>query len=289
MQTLIPLVVDSGTQQKQEDADRCAVVRKLTSSTTLSSSPQSRRKSQKMFSSPSSSPQSSRRMPAITSGNNNKKRLSTSLLSSSLPPSVSAIPARFTIGYASDVTMPTNDVTNREEDEVKHPYYRHHQQHIVFPKITMQSRSLSRRLQYRSSSLGNIGETSLKRKGNRDNELSAFPPYFGDTRGGGGGSDEDIKKDVLYDRVKQFIVKENPGRPPLSLRYVPPKLAGEKTKLLLRPKSPQLPINTNSCPNLCLLADREQWSYNNYRPGKCRYLRCPQSPVLGPEEIFADV
>ena len=293
MQTLLPSVVGEGidTERSSTTAER------VDSATSLSLSASSQRKSRRkmvIVSPPSPSAVSllSRnidRMPDITIGSSTS---SNKRLSSATPSSVTA--PRFMIGCENDVTtttndentMTTNDVMNREKHE-DNP--RQHLNHTTFPRISQHSRqllSVSRCRQNRSSSSGNIGETSLlKRKGNRDTKLSSSLPHFENTRC---SAEENVKRHV-YDKVRDFIIKDNPGRPPLSLRYVAPKMAGEETKLLLKPKSPQLPINTNSCPNLYLLGDREKWSYNNYKPGKCRYLRCPQSPVLGPEEIFADV
>ena len=95
---------------------------------------------------------------------------------------------------------------------------------------------------------------------------------------------DEYKKDRLNEKVKEFMTKEIPGRPPSSLRYVKPKPVLVKTALFSRQKT-KSPINTNSCPNLHMFADT--WSYN-YRPGKCRYLRCPPSPILQPHEIFSN-
>lgn len=222
--------------------------------------------------------------------------------------------ARFTIGRDESTTKTsrTNNVrahTSSRNNDVNNPHqhnskeksnndakkYSHKEKRrqTLLPEITLKTPTISTPM-LRCSSSGNIGETVSKslplpsRRKNRHNhdskKLSLSLGHI-DTR----SPAEDIKRHVIHDRIKEFIVKDNPGRPPLSLRYVAPKVAGEGTKLVLRPKTPQLPINTSSCPNLYLLADREKWSYNNYRPGKCRYLRCPQSPVLGPAEIFSDI
>ena len=304
MQTLLPPVENDGVEQTK-DTDRYSTVDSVGSATSLSLSASSPRKSRRktvVMSHPSSSGVSLingnvDKMTDIAIGSNSNKNKRLSWVTP-----LSAITPRFTIGCESEVpttssdgTMTTkngdttsaNDVTNRDKQQDN---YRQQSNHNTFAKISRNSRrlpSISRCRHNRSSSSGNIGETSLlKRKGNQDKKLSSSLPHYEDTRF---SAEESVKTHVLYDRVRNFIIKDNPGRPPLSLRYIAPKMAGEETKLLLRPKSPQLPINTNSCPNLCLLADREKWSYNNYKPGKCRYLRCPQSPVLGPEEIFADV
>lgn len=100
---------------------------------------------------------------------------------------------------------------------------------------------------------------------------------------------EDIKKDILLSsRIKDFMTKEIPGKPPSSLRYHVPKNASDEKKTKSVPvKASNLPINTNSCPNLHLHSDRSRWSYT-HKPGKCRYLRCPPSPILQPDEIFAE-
>lgn len=308
MQTLLPPVVSDGVEQTK-DADRysTATVDSVGSAISLSlsaSSPRRSRRKMVVTSPPSSSDVSLLnrnidKMPDIAIGSNSNKN---KRLSAIVSTPLSAITPHFTIGCESEApttsnngtmmtkngdTTSANDVTNRDKQQDN---YRQQSNHTTFAQISRHSRrlpSISRCRHNRSSSSGNIGETSLlKRKGNQDTKLSSSLPHYEETRF---SAEESVKTHVLYDRVRDFIIKDNPGRPPLSLRYIAPKMAGEETKLLLRPKSPQLPINTNSCPNLCLLADREKWSYNNYKPGKCRYLRCPQSPVLGPEEIFADV
>ena len=142
---------------------------------------------------------------------------------------------------------------------------------LVLPEITTPQRT---------SSISSVDRGSMRqyrRQSRKSDKLDAFidaPCRM-----------EEKKKNALNGKIKDFITKENPGRPPITLRYAPLKQAGDET-VFLKPKVPSLPINTNSCPNLYLLADREKWSYN-YKPGKCRYLRCPQSPVLQPDEIFA--
>ena len=96
---------------------------------------------------------------------------------------------------------------------------------------------------------------------------------------------DDSKKDILKSRVEKFLTKEVPGKPPTSLRYLKPK--PDKISLNFNiPKHSTSPINTSSCPNLHMFSDRSSWSYN-YKVGKCRYLRCPPSPVLQPHEIFS--
>ena len=91
------------------------------------------------------------------------------------------------------------------------------------------------------------------------------------------------KNNILDEKVKEFMTKEIPGKPPSTLRYIKPRPVQIKSSFISR-KMSNSPINTNSCPNLHMYTDKT-WSYN-YKPGKCRYLRCPPSPILQPSEIF---
>lgn len=94
----------------------------------------------------------------------------------------------------------------------------------------------------------------------------------------------------LTSRIKDFMTKEIPGKPPSSLRYfVPKKTTNEQNTFAAVTKlaAHSLAINTSTCPNLQLHSDRSKWSYT-HKPGKCRYLRRPQSPILQPDEIFSE-
>jgi len=144
--------------------------------------------------------------------------------------------------------------------------------HLILPEIP----SPQKRRTPSSDSVIGISKGNYRRKSKKTDELDTCI----------GTPSEEKKIEVLNGRIKDFITKENPGRPPITLRYAPLKQPTDETAVFLKPKASSLPINTESCPNLYLLADREKWSYN-YKPGKCRYLRCPQSPVLQPDEIFA--
>ena len=173
-------------------------------------------------------------------------------------------PARFMLGGDDELT--TTETSDGENEKCTRKY-------STLPRI-------SQRRQRSTSVIAN--EDDCRRQRSRSKTTTELNTSFAHVA----SRVEENKRFIIHDRVKEFMNKENPGRPPLTLRYVPPKQIGEETKLLLKPPKEQLPINTNSCPNLYLLADREKWSYN-YKPGKCRYLRCPQSPVLQPEEIFS--
>eukprot|EP00111_Clytia_hemisphaerica_P019937 TCONS_00058798-protein len=174
-------------------------------------------------------------------------------------------PARFMLGGDEEQTT-TNETSDGETEK-------HSRKHSTLPRI-------SQRRQRSSSVIAD--EEASRRQRSRSKTTTELHTSFAHVA----SRVEENKRFIIHDRVKEFMNKENPGRPPLTLRYVAPKQIGEETKLLLKPPKEKLPINTNSCPNLYLLTDRQKWSYN-YKPGKCRYLRCPQSPVLQPEEIFS--
>lgn len=123
--------------------------------------------------------------------------------------------------------------------------------------------------------VNDVQQTEKKRAGTVNDTLQCYAFY----------RTEEYKRDILCERVKEFLTKEIPGKPPSSLRYKKPKKKEKVAPTFTLPVRSSSPINTNSCPNFKQIADHAKWNYH-HRPGKCRYLRYPPTPPLQSHEIF---